>query len=67
MEFQKHLAEQRIDSAEQERILTMPANAKVEINDLLFRLMPPKTTIMELDDLACAIFLTVEGAWQSRG
>ena len=63
MEFRKHLQEQKAESAESGRGCLDVDSAKVQINSLLFALLPPETTIADLDDLACALLLTIEGAW----
>ena len=65
MQFQNHLRNiKEMAEAEEERV--MPPTAKVDINELLFRLLPPKTTIDDLDDLALAVFATVQDAWAGR-
>jgi hypothetical protein len=65
MEFRKHLAEQR-ELAESEKEEYIPPTAKVDINELLYRLMPPSTTIEELEQFSVAIFETVLSAWNSH-
>lgn len=67
MEFRQHLEEikaMRADDPEPERFFPEPA--KRAINEVLFEIMPPGTTLRDVEDLAVAIFLTVEGAWSQH-
>lgn len=64
MEFRKHY--ETIKELGQEPEETMPADAKVRINELLFAILPPKTAINDLDDLSLAIWATVRDAWDGK-
>lgn len=62
MQFEENLkAAKEVDGAEPETFF--PERSKRAINELLFEIMPPKTTIQELEHLAVAIFATVQSAW----
>lgn len=67
MEFQKNLAEikeqRQSEKAEQK---ADDSTIKVEINNLLFMFMPPRTTIEEVDDFALAILQTIQAAWNRQ-
>lgn len=64
VEFRKNLEtikEQREQELPEEKFID--ELAKRRINEVLFEIMPPMTTIHDLEDLALAIFCTVKNAW----
>ena len=65
MEFRRHLQEIKEERAGQAESF-FPEPAKRAINELLFEIMPPHTTLADVEDLALAIFATVQGAWEDR-
>lgn len=64
MEFRRHLDEMKEMRKEDEPERFFPEPAKRAINEVLFEIMPPHTTPADVEDLAMAIFATVQGAWE---
>lgn len=64
MQFRQHLEDIRQSRSEDPPQTFLVEPTKRAINELLFEIMPPKTTLDDVEDLALAIFATVQGAWQ---
>ncbi len=65
VQLAKNMANIREANEEDAEPRTVPVNAKVEINETLFRNMPPETTLSDLEDFATAIWATISDAWNS--
>ena len=66
MEFKNNLTDlkaARLENERDDRQAFCEYPCKKAINELLFQYMPPATTIADVEDLACAIFKTIQEAW----
>lgn len=65
MELQRNL--ETIKSINDRDVESFMATAfKVELNNLLFQFMPPTSTLRDVEDLAVAVTMTVQSAWDDR-
>lgn len=66
MEFRRNLEEIRQERRSEPTGALDHEWAKRRINEVLFEILPSNTTLQEMEDLALAIVLTVQGAWEKR-
>ena len=64
MQFKKNLQDMKEMRQEDPPETFDVEHAKLRINQCLFEIMPPRTTLDDLDDLAMAIFKTVQDSWK---
>lgn len=65
MEFRKNLQIVKDMAVEDDVEHFLPTEAKLAINEVLHQFMPPKTTLKEVEELALAIFKTIQDAWEN--